>query len=192
MRPSGVAFDAAGNLYIADTDDNLILQVSPVGILSTVAGTGEQGYSGDNGSAKSAVLDSPAGVAVDAAGNIYIADTHNHRIRKVASGTITTIAGTGAAGFSGDGGAAASAVLNLPTAIAVDTAGNLYIADTNNHRIRKISGTTITTVAGDGEQLYLNDGVAATQTGSIRPAASLSMRRAIYISEIRTISVYAK
>ena len=170
MRPWGVAFDAAGNLYIADTDDNLILQVSPVGILSTVAGTGDQGYSGDNGSAKSAVLDSPAGVAVDAAGNIYIADTHNNRIRKVASGTITTIAGTGAAGFSGDGGAAASAVLNLPTAIAVDTAGNLYIADTNNHRIRKISGTTITTVAGDGEQLYLNDDVAATQTGLDSPS----------------------
>jgi sugar lactone lactonase YvrE len=170
MRPSGVAFDAAGNLYIADTDDNLILQVSPVGILSTVAGTGDQGYSGDNGSAKSAVLDSPAGVAVDAAGNIYIADTHNNRIRKVTSGTITTIAGTGAAGFSGDGGAAASAVLNLPTAVAVDGAGNLYIADTNNHRIRKISGTTINTVAGDGEQLYLNDGVAATQTGLDSPS----------------------
>jgi len=170
MRPAGVAFDAAGNLYIADTDDHLILQVSPVGILSTVAGTGEQGYSGDNGSAKSAVLDSPAGVAVDAAGNIYIADTHNNRIRKVTSGAITTIAGTGAAGFSGDGGAAASAVLNLPTAVAVDAAGNLYIADTNNHRIRKISGTTITTVAGDGEQLYLNDGVAATQTGLDSPS----------------------
>lgn len=170
MRPAGVAFDAAGNLYIADTDDNLILQVSQVGILSTVAGTGEQGYSGDNGSAKSAVLDSPAGVAVDAAGNIYIADTHNNRIRKVTSGTITTIAGTGAAGFSGDGGAAASALLNLPTALAVDTAGNLYIADTNNHRIRKISGTVITTVAGDGEQLYLNDGVAATHTGLDSPS----------------------
>jgi len=170
MRPWGVAFDAAGNLYIADTDDNLILQVSPVGILSTVAGTGDQGYSGDNGSAKSAVLDSPAGVAVDAAGNIYIADTHNNRIRKVTSGTITTMAGTGAAGFSGDGGAAASAVLNLPTAVAVDGAGNLYIADTNNHRIRKISGTTITTVAGDGEQLYLSDGVAATQTGLDSPS----------------------
>lgn len=169
-RPAGVAFDAAGNLYIADTDDNLILQVTPVGILSTVAGTGEQGYSGDNGSAKSAVLDSPAGVAVDAAGNIYIADTHNNCIRKVTSGTITTIAGTGAAGFSGDGGAAASALLNLPTALAVDGAGNLYIADTNNHRIRKISGTTITTVAGDGEQLYLNDGVAATQTGLDSPS----------------------
>jgi sugar lactone lactonase YvrE len=169
-RPAEVAFDAAGNLYIADTDDNMVLQVTPVGVLSTVAGTGEQGYSGDNGSAKSAVLDSPAGVAVDAAGNIYIADTHNNRIRKVTSGTITTIAGTGVAGFSGDGGAAASAILNLPTALAVDAAGNLYIADTNNHRIRKISGTTITTVAGNGEQLYLNDGVAATQTGLDSPS----------------------
>jgi sugar lactone lactonase YvrE len=169
-RPGGVAFDTTGNLYIADTDDNLILQISPVGTLSTVAGTGEQGYFGDNGPAKNAVLDSPAGVAVDAAGAIYIADTHNNRIRKVASGTITTIAGTGAAGFSGDGGAATSAALNLPTAVAVDAAGNLYIADTNNHRIRKVSGTTITTVAGNGEQLYLNDGVEATQTGLDSPS----------------------
>lgn len=169
-RPAGVAFDTSGNLYIADTDDNLILQISPVGTLSTVAGTGEQGYFGDNGPAKSAVLDSPAGVAVDTAGAIYVADTHNNRIRKVASGTITTIAGTGVAGFSGDGGPATSAALNLPTAIAVDAAGNLYIADTNNHRIRKISGTTITTVAGNGEQLYLNDGVAATQTGLDSPS----------------------
>jgi len=169
-RPTGVAFDAAGNLYIADTGDNLVLEVSPVGVLSTVAGTGEQGYSGDGGPAATAMLDSPAGVAVDTAGNVYIADTHNNRIRKVTSGTITTIAGTGAAGFSGDGGAGTSAALDMPTAVAVDTAGNLYIADTNNHRIRKISGTTMSTVAGDGEQLYLNDGVAATQTGLDSPS----------------------
>jgi len=185
-RPAGVAFDAAGNLYIADTDDNLVLQVSPVGVLSTVAGTGEQGYSGDNGSAKNALLDSPAGVAVDATGNIYIADTHNNRIRKVISGTINTIAGTGAAGFSGDGGAATSATLNLPTAVAVDAAGNLYIADTNNHRIRKISGATITTVAGDGEQLYLNDGVAATQTGLDSPSGiAVDAAGNLYIGDTR-------
>jgi sugar lactone lactonase YvrE len=165
-----VTFDAAGNLYIADAGDNQILEVSPVGVITTVAGTGEQGYSGDNGAVTSAVLDSPAGVAVDALGNAYIADTHNNCIRNVASGIITTIAGTGMAGFSGDSGAAASATLNLPTAVAVDTEGNLYIADTNNHRIRKVSGTTITTVAGDGEQLYPNDGVPATQTGLDSPS----------------------
>jgi sugar lactone lactonase YvrE len=168
-RPSGLVFDAAGNLYIADTGDNQIIEVSPVGVVNTIAGTGEQGYSGDNGAATSALLDTPSGVAVDAAGNLYIADTHNNRIRKVASGIITTIVGTGVAGFSDDSGAATSATLNLPTAIAVDATGNLYIADTNNHRIRKVSGTTITTVAGDGEQLYLNDGVLATQTGLDSP-----------------------
>jgi sugar lactone lactonase YvrE len=185
-RPAGVAFDAAGNLYIADTGDNLILEVSPVGVLSTVAGRGEQGYSGDNGPATAAVLDSPAGVAVDTAGNVYIADTHNNRIRKVTSGTITTIAGTGAAGFSGDGGAATSAMLNLPTAVAVDAAGNLYIADTNNHRIRKITGTTMTTVAGNGEQLYLNDGVAATQTGLDSPGGiAVDAAGNLYIADTR-------
>lgn len=185
-RPAGVAFDAAGNLYIADTGDNLILEVSPVGALTTVAGTGEQGYSGDNGPATAAVLNSPAGVAVDTAGNVYIADTHNNRIRKVTSGTITTVAGTGAAGFSGDGGAATSATLNLPTAIAVDAGGNLYIADTNNHRIRKITGTTMTTVAGDGEQLYLNDGVAATQTGLDSPSGiAVDAAGNLYIGDTR-------
>jgi sugar lactone lactonase YvrE len=185
-RPAGVAFDAAGNLYIADTGDNLVLEVSPVGVLSTVAGTGEQGYSGDNGPAIAAVLDSPAGIAVDTAGNVYIADTHNNRIRKVISGTITTIAGTGAAGFSGDGGAATSATLNLPTAVAVDAAGNLYIADTNNHRIRKITGTAITTVAGDGEQLYLNDGVAPTQTGLDSPSGiAVDAAGNLYIGDTR-------
>lgn len=185
-RPAGVAFDAAGNLYIAENGNNLIVEVSPVGMISTVAGTGEQGYAGDNGPATSAVLDSPAGVAIDTAGNIYIADSHNNRIRKVTSGTITTIAGTGAAGFSGDGGTATSAALNLPTALAVDAAGNLYIADTNNHRIRKISGTMITTVAGDGEQLYLNDGVAATQTGLDSPSGiAVDAAGNLYIGDTR-------
>jgi hypothetical protein len=185
-RPRGVAFDAAGNLYIADTGDNLVLEVSPVGVLSTVAGTGEQGYSGDSGPAATAMLDSPTGVAVDTAGNVYIADTHNNRIRKVTSGTITTIAGTGAAGFSGDGGAATSATLDLPTAVAVDAAGNLYIADTNNHRIRKVSGTTMTTVAGDGEQLYLNDGVAASQTGLDSPSGiAVDALGNLYIGDTR-------
>jgi sugar lactone lactonase YvrE len=169
-RPSGLVFDAAGNLYIADRGDNQIIEVSPVGLVTTVAGTGEQGYSGDNGAATMAQLDSPSGVAVDAAGSLYIADTHNNRIRKVTSGIITTIAGTGVAGFSGDSSAATSATLNLPSAIAVDAGGNLYIADTNNHRIRKVSGTTIATVAGDGEQLYLIDGVLATQAGLDSPS----------------------
>lgn len=169
LAPNGLAFDSAGNLYIADTGDNLIREVTVAGIISTVAGDGEQGFGGDGGPATSALLDSPTGVAVDSNNNIYIADTNNQRIREVSGGTITTIAGTGVAGFSGDGGSALSAQLDLPTAIAVDSKGNLYIADTENNRIREISGGNISTVAGDGEELYSGDGGAATAAGLDSP-----------------------
>lgn len=167
--PAQIAYDAAGNLYIADLNDSIIRKIDLAGIVTTVAGTGEQGFAGDGGLATSALLDSPAGVAVDTAGNIYIADTHNQRVRKVSGGTITTIAGTGVTGFSGDGGPAASAQLSNPTALALDSSGNLYIADTDNHRIRRISGTTITTVAGNGEQAFSGDGAAATAAGIDSP-----------------------
>jgi len=167
--PAQVAFDAAGNLYIADLNNNVIRKVNLAGIVTTVAGTGDQGFSGDGGAATAALLDSPAGVAVDGAGDVYIADTHNQRIRKVSGGTITTIAGTGVAGFSGDGGPATSATLSNPTALALDANGNLYIADTDNHRIRMISGTTITTVAGSGEQFFSGDNAAATAAGLDSP-----------------------
>ncbi|MEO6911350.1 MAG: Ig-like domain repeat protein [Edaphobacter sp.] len=167
--PAQIAYDAAGNLYIADLNNNIIREVNLAGIITAVAGTGEQGFAGDGGPATSALLDSPAGVAVDAAGNIYIADTHNQRVRKVSNGTITTIAGTGVAGFSGDGGPATSAQLSNPTALALDSSGNLYIADTDNHRIRRISGTTVTTVAGNGEQTFSGDGAAATAAGIDSP-----------------------
>jgi DNA-binding beta-propeller fold protein YncE len=127
-RPAGVAFDSAGNLYLADLNNHIIREVNIAGIAITV-GTGQQGFSGDGGAANGALLDSPGGVAVDGARNIYIADTHNHRIRKVSGGTITTIAGTGVAGFSGDNGPAISATLNNPTALALDSNGNLYVAE---------------------------------------------------------------
>jgi len=168
-QPGGLAFDAAGNLYIADTNDNIVHEVNLSGIISTVAGDGEQGFGGDGGAATSALLDSPAGVAVDASGNIYIADTHNNRIREVSSGVIHTIAGTGAAGFSGDGGAAASASLNYPTSVAADASGNVYIADTNNSRIREIVGGVIGTRAGNGQQTYSGDGGPATAAGLDSP-----------------------
>ena len=167
--PHGLTFDTVGNLYIADTDDNVIREVNLAGIISTVAGDGEQGYGGDGGVATSAILDSPTGVAVDSSGNIYIADSHNNCIREVSGGNIATIAGTGVAGFFGDTGPASAALLNLPTAVAVDSNGNVYIADTNNHRIREISGGNINTVAGDGDQAYLGDGVLATSTGLDSP-----------------------
>jgi sugar lactone lactonase YvrE len=138
LLPGGLAYDSNGNLYIAATNDHVVRVVSPAGVVNTYAGTGAQGFSGDGGAATSAQLDSPTGIAVDSSNNVYIADTHNNRIREVlaSTGAINTIAGTGAAGFGGDGGVATSAVLNYPTAVAVDSAGNVYIADSNNHHIR--------------------------------------------------------
>ena len=160
----GVAVDAAGNLYIADTSSNRIRKVTPGGTITTVAGNGGAVYSGDGGPATAASLNWPSGLAVDAAGNLYIADNHNHRIRKAtAGGTITTAAGNGQQGYSGDGGPATAASLNSPYAVAVDSAGNLYIVDSNNNRIRKVaSDGTITTAAGNGQQGYSGDGGPAT------------------------------
>ncbi|MGA2538374.1 MAG: Ig-like domain repeat protein [Terracidiphilus sp.] len=161
-NPAAAAYDSNGNLYLADANNHVIREVSPTGIITTIAGTGIEGYSGDGAAATAAQFDTPTGIAVDTSGNVYIADSHNHRLRKVSGGTVTTIAGTGAPGYSGDNGAATAAQLSLPSAVAVDLSGNVYIADTNNQRIRKISGTTITTIAGDGEELYAGDGAAAT------------------------------
>lgn len=161
--PSAVAYDVNGNLYLADSANHVIREVvKSSGNIITVAGTGTVGFSGDGGAATSAQLDTPTGIAVDATGNLYIADSHNQRIREVSGGTITTIAGTGVPGFAGDGGAATSAQLDLPKGIAVDGSGHIYIADSGNNRIRKISGTTISTIAGTGEQGYSGDGSVAT------------------------------
>jgi len=139
--PSGVALDMSGNIYIADTTNDRIREVTKsTGDISTVAGNGTAGYSGDGGAATSAELHLPIGVGVDAAGNIYIADTMNDRIRKVTASTalISTVAGNGTAGYSGDGGLATSAEINLPYDVALDTAGDFYIADTSNNRVRAV------------------------------------------------------
>ncbi|HSB13927.1 MAG TPA: hypothetical protein VLE22_05675 [Bryobacteraceae bacterium] len=158
--PSGVAVDAGGNLYIGDTGNYRIRKVSAAGIISTVAGDGSPGYSGDNGPAISAQISRPYGVAVDAGGNLYIADADNNRIRKISvAGIITTVAGNGSAGYSGDGGPAISAQLDYPWGVALDASGNLYIADLRNSRIRKVSvARVITTVAGNGSAGYSGDG----------------------------------
>lgn len=148
--PWGLAVDRAGNIYIADTMNDRIRKITPDGTVTTIAGQTGSGFSGDNGPAGFARLSKPTGLAVDAAGNLYIADTGNHRVRRISpQGVITTYAGTGTAGFSGDAGPAAQAQLNMPESLAIDAAGNLYIADTGNHRVRQVSPQgIITTVAG--------------------------------------------
>ncbi len=164
--PHGVAVDAAGNLYIADTSDNEIRQVTPAGTITTVAGIGTAGYSGDGGPATGAQLSSPGSVALDAAGNLYIGDTGNNRIRRVAAdGTIATVAGTGTAGYTGDGGPATSAQLRSPAGVALDAQGNLYIADALNSAIRKVAADgTITTLASNLDRVY---GVAVDPSGNL-------------------------
>ena len=156
-----VAADRAGNVFFVDQNTVLRLDAA-TGILTLVAGNGTPGFSGDNGPATSAQLNGPAGVAVDSAGNLYIADTGNHRIRKVSNGVITTVAGNGTPGFSGDNGPATSAQLYNPVGVAVDSAGNLYIADAGNNRIRKVSNGVITTVAGNGTCGFSGDNGPAT------------------------------
>ncbi len=160
--PSAVAYDSKGDLFIADTNNNVIREVSVSGVVTTIAGNGAQGFSGDGGAATRAELNAPTGIAIDSSGNLYIADSQNNRIREVSNGIITTVAGNGTAGYSGDGGAATSAELDMPMAVAVDGAGNLYIADTDNQRIREVANGVINTIAGNGQQGFSGDGGPAT------------------------------
>ena len=178
--PAGVAVNAAGDIFIADTGNNVIRKVDhATGLISTVAGSGASGYSGDGGAAMAATLANPNAVAVDAAGDIFIADTGNNVIREVleASGKIITVAGTGTAGFSGDGGKATAATLSGPLGIAVDAAGDLFIADTGNNRIREVqvANGDISTVAGNGTAGASGDGGAATAAELERQATLLWM-----------------
>src|ERR1017187_6110015 len=161
--PFDVAVASSGNLYIADTGNEVVRKVSPDGTISTVVGTGARGYLGDGGAARGAWLDGPESVAMDAAGNLYIADTFNGRIRRVGTdGIITTVAGVGSTGvYSGDGGPAKNAAASLPTDVAVDGAGNLYIADFGNSKIRVVTNGVINTVVGLGNSALLTDGQAA-------------------------------
>jgi sugar lactone lactonase YvrE len=171
--PNGIALDTVGNLYIADTGNHTIRKVNAAtGIITTIAGVGSGGFSGDGGLAVAATLNNPWGVSVSAAGEIYIADQSNQRIRKIAvTGLISTIAGNGQNNYTGDQGLATAAALNYPAAAIVDTAGNVYISDSGNNRIRKISAATgiITTVAGGGSSAGNGDGAAATSAGIYGP-----------------------
>jgi sugar lactone lactonase YvrE len=169
VAPASVTVDGAGNLFIADSRNNRIRKVDTGGIITTVAGNGAASFSGDGGPATSASLDSPTGVAVDSAGNLFVADFANSRIRKVDHATqiITTVAGNGTASFAGDGGPATAAELNFPVGIFVDSSGNLFIADTGNFRVRMVdhSSQVITTVAGNGSGASSGDGGPATSAG---------------------------
>ena len=157
-RVAGVAADGAGNFYFSDLGNQMVFRVTPGGSLTVVAGNGISGFSGDGGPATNASLHDPGGLAVDSAGNVYIADSSNDRIRKVSGGIISTVAGNGTHGFGGNGGPATSAQLGYPEAVAVDTAGNLYIADAAYSFIREVSGGIITSIAGTGFSTYDGDG----------------------------------
>jgi len=181
-KPHGVWVDSSENIYVADTNNHVIRKVdAATGIITTVAGIGKQeGYTGDGGLATAAKLNKPRGVYVDPSGNIYIAATENHAIRKVdaITGIITTIAGDGSPGDTGDGGAAILAKLNKPRGVFSDLSGNIYIADSDNHRIKKVDAATgiITTVAGTG---------SAGDAGDNGPAISASMKkpRGLWVDE---------
>ncbi len=238
--PRGVTVDAAGNIYIAALASNRIRKVSPDGTITTVAGTGRQGFSGDGGPAISAELNQPIRVEVDRAGNLYIADGSNYRIRKVdihgiittvagngspsgptgdgglatsagiagpgdatpdaagnlfvvegtavrkvdTHGIITTVAGNGTRGYSGDGGPAVNAQLNNAVAVTVDAAGSLYISDQSNHRIRKVTNGIITTVAGNGAAGFSGDGGQATAAQLYDPVGTgLDAAGNLYIAD---------
>lgn len=162
--PIDVATDAAGNIYFIDQANLRIRKIATNGIISSIAGNGGMGFSGDGGQATAAQLNSPTGLSIDATGNIYFTDQGNQRVRKInTAGIISTVAGNGTPGFSGDGGQAMTAQLNAPIDVAVNNAGEIFIADQNNHRIRKVDGNgIITTLTGDGSPAFSGDGGPAT------------------------------
>jgi len=167
--PNGVALDTDHNVFIADTSNHRIRKMDTNGIITTVAGNGTNGFSGDGSLAINASLNSPGHIVFDSAGNLFIADTANHRIRKVdVNGLITTVAGAGTNGYSGDGGPATNASLNSPGGIAFDSAGNLFIADMMNSRVRKVdTNNVITTVAGNGSSAWPTTGDGGPATNAI-------------------------
>lgn len=201
--PFGVAVDAAGNLFVADTVNFRVRKIAASdGRITTVAGNGDYLYlpEHENKPATEASLFFPTSVAVDSSGNLYIADAYNSRVRKVAANRITTLAGNGEFDYSGDGGAATSAALNYPLGLAVDKAGNVFIADTDNSVVRRVDAQTgiITTVAGNGKFEFSGDGKPATEAGLYLPeAVALDAAGNLFISDsfndrVRRVDVVTK
>ena len=190
--PRGLAVDSAGNVYIADSENNRIRKVATNGVITTVAGNGVYAYGGDGGAATNASLQAPSGVAVDSAGHVYIADRYNNRIRKVdVTGTITTLAGNGNFGYSGDGGAATNATLNYPFAVAVDWVGRVYISDTENTRIRRVETNGIIQVlAGNGNFGYSGDGGPALDARLDSPnGVAVDEQGRVYVADYNNLRV---
>ncbi len=181
-NPGEIAFASGGSLYIADTNNCRIRKVTSGGAISTFAGNGVCAYGGEGGSATSTSLDDPRGLAVDAAGVVYVAESGACRVRKIAGGIVTTIAGNGACGFLGDGGQATDAQLNTPQGLAV-SGTTVYIADTYNCRIRKIVGGIITTAAGNGACGYNGDGGLATSASLTFPQGIAADGQNLYIAD---------
>jgi DNA-binding beta-propeller fold protein YncE len=169
--PKAVWAAPSGEVFIADSGNERIRRVDRAGTISTIAGTGVPGFSGDGGPAQAAQFDGPRGLAGDSAGNLYVADDNNHRVRRIdPAGVITTVAGTGAAGYGGDGGPARSAQLRNPRGVAVDGRGNVFIADSMNARIRMLDPSgAIATVAGCGRHGFGGDGGPATVARMFEP-----------------------
>jgi len=181
-----VAIDVIGNIYISDPANSRIRKINTSGIITTFAGNGTHGYSGDNGPAISAQLNNPYSIAIDSTGNIYIADFNNNCVRKVnTSGVITTIAGNGMPGYSGDGGLATAAELHDAGGIDVDDAGDIYISDAGNNRIRKVDASgVITTIAGNGTEGYSGNGEPATVSELHNPVdVAIDAEGNIYITD---------
>lgn len=187
--PQGIVFDSDSNMYIADPVNSVIRKVATSGIIYTIAGTGVRGYNGDGIKAAKAKLHSPAALAIDTSDNIYVADLGNQRIRKIdhTTGLITTVAGNGTYGFGGDGGAASIAILYNPSGVAVDDSGNVIIADTRNHRIRKVFVATglIYTIAGTGTPSLSGNGGQAS-------AATLNYPTGVCVDSVRNIFIADK
>ncbi len=184
--PEAVSVDAAGNIYIADANNNVVRKVDAAGVIHTIAGNGTMGYNGDGIAATAASLSTPFSVCTDAAGDVYIADFGNSRIRKVTpEGVISTVAGDSVYGYNGDGGMATKAELKFPSAVLLDAAGDLIIADYGNSRIRKITPAgIISTIAGTGSAGYTGDGGPATAATLNAPVAlALDTRGNLYIAD---------